>query len=199
MLRDGSKCMFDPVVLMDALTAAMDEKASDLQRQLSTDTTRFVGCEKDRVRSAIRHIFPDKTWVDVFYQLEEGVDIRLEINSYRYGSRAMRFILATIDRSILANVLYDKFGMIPINVQNPFYTEEWVRRKILGTFITRDIDMFTRLVEDQCLRAVVTKQSLEKLIKLSIGSEWPEATAVLMRAIHDRDDGIDNVETMLRL
>ena len=152
MLRDGSKCMFDPVMFMDALTAAMDEKAKDLQRRLFTDTTSFVGYEKDRVRAAIRQLFPGKTWVSVFYELEEGLDISLEIKSYQYGSAVVRFILATIDRNMLTDILYDEFGMIPISRKNPFYTEEWINGKIWGTFIwSRDIDILSRIVEDQCL------------------------------------------------
>ena len=194
MLRDGLQCIFDPVVFKDALEKiALDRMQlyGELHRNSIYGTSTMAEYMTTYVRSDISQLFPNKVWVDVFYESEdirEKFRYNVKIVSLTHGTCTLSFSAIMLDISTISSILYDEFGMVPKIMENGFKTEVWLRhrfKKLLWE--KRDIDKLARMVEDPLLKFTLTTPLLEQFLEASIKFEWPDATMVLLRAIHDRD------------
>ena len=202
MLRDGTKCVFDPKVFVESLKKTLITNPmirhyaiipGNTAIDLANDYKQYMGWD-------LSQLYVDKTWVDIYYKLESSLDIRLEMTSLEHGSCVVKMSQLAMSSTVVADIMYDKFGMISLP-SDPwgFEVQKWLRGKLWSAFVSRDIDILIRLIEDPYLRSEITTTPLKYLLDASIKENWPEATAILMRAIHDRDGETDTAETTLRL
>lgn len=197
MLRNGLQCAFDPAVFINIVNKIMAGRA-----RFIGDASLFAMSPERYylyyLSSDMNQIFPDKCWVNTFYELEEqGFNTRfaVKIKSLQHGTCVMKFSLLLMNSNTMADILYDEFGMVPNGTG--FDTELWLNLKFKDISESRDINLLVRIVEDKCLERVLTMKLLKEFLNNSIENEWSEGTMVILRAIHDRDGGkTDNAETM---
>jgi hypothetical protein len=201
MLRDGTKCVFDPKEFIKAFGYQQNPTIG----QMFQNYDRYI-------RGDFSQLYADKTWVDIYYKLETSFDIRLEMMSPQDGPCVIRLSQVVMTGTIVANIMYDKFGMIPVSMLDPFNTKpnpigtgsiwpfntgEWLFGKIWTAYVHRDLDLFTRMIEDPFFE--FTEKELNEFLDVSIKDEWSEATAIILRAIHDQGDSENNSTEILRL
>lgn len=201
MLREGKQCVFDPKVFINALGCQIDIMIGHVLQNYE----RYI-------RGDFTQLYVDKTWVDVYYKLETSFDIRLEMMSPQHGPCVIKMSQAAMTGTMVANIMYDKFGMIPVSMLDPFNTVpnpigmgsvwpfssgEWLFGRIWTAYVHRDLDLFTRMIEDPCFE--FTAKELHEFLDASIKDDWTEATAIILRAINDQGYSETNSTEILRL
>lgn len=209
MLRDGLQCVFDPIVFKDAIAKiAIDRMRTygQLYRNSVYGTSTVGGMEEymsTYVRSDMTQLFPDKCWVNTFYESED-ISLKFRYNvkivSLTHGTCTLSFSAIMLDISSISSIFYDEFGMIPKIMENGFKTEVWLRHRFQKLlWEQRDIGKLVRMVEDPLLKFTLTTPLLEEFLEKTTEYEWPDATVILLRAIHDRKEGIQEEENPMRL
>ena len=197
MLRDGLQCVFDPVVFKDAIMkiAYTNYHAYAKLYTNSVYGTSTAGLDKYMsayIRSDMTQLFPDKCWVNTFYESEDNhrrLRYDVKIVSLTHGTCTLSFSEIMLNTSTISNILYDEFGMIPKITENGFKTEDWLRHRFQELiWEQRDIGELVRMVEDPLLKFTLMTPLLKEFLEKTTECEWPEATMVLMRAIHDRKE-----------
>lgn len=210
MLRDesGLQCVFDPIIFKASIEQIAIGRLQQYGKLYAnsvygTTTARYEEYMDLHMRSDLRQLFPDKCWVNTFYDSE---DVRgkfrynVKIVSLTHGTCTLSFSAIMLDISTISSILYDEFGMIPKIMEDGFKAEVWLRHRF-QKFIweQRDINKLVTMVEDPLLKFTLVLPLLEEFLEKTTEYEWPEATMILLRAIHDRKEGRTEEEKPLRL
>lgn len=197
MLRDGMQCVFDPIMFKNAI-AKMAYTNYHAYAKLymnsvyGTSTSSMDKYMSTYVRSDMSQLFPDKCWVNTFYESEDNrrkFRYDVKIVSLNHGTCTLSFSAIMLDTSTISNILYDEFGMIPKITENGFDTEAWLRHRFQELiWEQRDISELVKMVEDPLLKFTLITPLLKEFLEKTTEYEWSEATAVLLRAIHDRKE-----------
>lgn len=200
--------VFDPEVFMDKL---VEYAKSRLQYYTSLFTrlgkistaTEMGEYTKIYLNSDLSSIFCDKTIVHPFYSIRiNRGKFKIEVVITNNDGEECHLIFSAImmSETVIADILYDTFGMVPKIEENGFETDVWLRHRFQNLiWETRDISKLVIMVEDPLLKFTLVLPLLEEFLEKTTEYEWPEATMILIRAIHDRKEGRTEEEKPLRL